>query len=288
MEGRILLLHALTPLHSGIGQAVDVIDLPIAREKATTWPYLPGSSIKGVLRDSFFADSPLGTEAFGPETKNADDSAGSLLFCDGRLLALPVRAYYGTFAWVTCPAVLTRLRRDMAGAGMAALPALTAKPDFTQVGVCKDSALRGTGSDIFLEDYDLKPLPVDVTPCAQALAQRIFATTDEQTAFTQRFAVVNDDLFTFLAKNATEITARIAIEEESKTVKAGALWYEESVPAEAIFWALLLAQPRGKTTAKSLFDVLQLHDTLLQLGGHAGVGRGVMRARFSADGGGQR
>ncbi|WP_298819062.1 RAMP superfamily CRISPR-associated protein [Chloroflexus sp.] len=44
-------LHALSPLHAGTGQGSGVIDLPIAREKATGIPYLPGSSVKGVLRD---------------------------------------------------------------------------------------------------------------------------------------------------------------------------------------------------------------------------------------------
>ena len=43
-------VHALSPLHAGTGQGAGIIDLPIAREKATGLPYLPGSSLKGTLR----------------------------------------------------------------------------------------------------------------------------------------------------------------------------------------------------------------------------------------------
>jgi CRISPR/Cas system CMR subunit Cmr4 (Cas7 group RAMP superfamily) len=46
------LLHSLSPLRTGIGQAADVIDLPTARMKATGIPFMPGSSVKSVLRDA--------------------------------------------------------------------------------------------------------------------------------------------------------------------------------------------------------------------------------------------
>ena len=45
------LLQAVSPLHAGTGQSADIIDLPIARMKSTGIPFVPGSSLKGVLRD---------------------------------------------------------------------------------------------------------------------------------------------------------------------------------------------------------------------------------------------
>ena len=35
MDAKLLFVHALSPLHAGTGQGVGVVDLPIAREKAT-------------------------------------------------------------------------------------------------------------------------------------------------------------------------------------------------------------------------------------------------------------
>ena len=50
MKTRGYLIHALSPLHAGVGQGIGLVDLPIAREATTNHPLLPGSSVKGVLR----------------------------------------------------------------------------------------------------------------------------------------------------------------------------------------------------------------------------------------------
>jgi len=70
MDARLLFVHALSPLHAGTGQGSGVIDLPIAREKATGLPFVPGSSLKGVLRDA--CPKEWQTKIFGPDTGNAE------------------------------------------------------------------------------------------------------------------------------------------------------------------------------------------------------------------------
>src|SRR5437762_11417803 len=110
MNARLTFVHTLSPLHAGTGQGVGVIDLPIAREKATGIPYLPGSSLKGTLRD--LCTHQRKEDVFGPPTSNAGDYAGSAQFSDQRLLLLPIRSLKGTFAWVTSPYLLERLSRD--------------------------------------------------------------------------------------------------------------------------------------------------------------------------------
>jgi hypothetical protein len=92
MNTRPFLLHALSLLHAGTGHAADVIDLPTARMKATGIPFVPGSSIKGVLRDArntSGADTEKLLAVFGPEKEHADQHAGSLVVGGARLLALP-------------------------------------------------------------------------------------------------------------------------------------------------------------------------------------------------------
>src|SRR5687767_10402752 len=124
------LLHALSPVHVGTGQAVDVIDLPIARMRSTGIPIVPGSSIKGVLRDETpNLDERERSAVFGPdpEHENASDHAGALVVDDARLQVLPVRSFSGAFAWVSSPLLLDLARRDLDG--LADLPA--AIPQFT-------------------------------------------------------------------------------------------------------------------------------------------------------------
>src|SRR5713101_1438442 len=114
MNARLTFVHALSPLHAGTGQGVGVIDLPIAREKATGLPFLPGSSLKGPLRS--LCPATERTQVFGPESTNipgGENQASPAQFSDQRLLLLPIRSLAGTFAWVTSPYILQRFVRDM-------------------------------------------------------------------------------------------------------------------------------------------------------------------------------
>ena len=116
-------IHALTPLHVGAGRGVGYIDLPILREKVTNLPLVPGSAIKGVFADKHSAtdekrqSDPIFRAAFGISDPRggaeAGANSGSLVFSDARLVCLPVRSLYGTFAWCTSPLILQRLHRDL-------------------------------------------------------------------------------------------------------------------------------------------------------------------------------
>lgn len=300
MKARLMLVHALTPLHAGAGQGVGVIDLPVAREKATGLPYLPGSSVKGTLRDEFAPEEDeernrdsLRVRIFGPETNRADEHAGAVQFTDQTLLLLPVRSLAGTFAWVTAPYVLERLSRDARAARAASVPADVPRPaDEGLAVVTADSAIvqKGHGGKIYLEDLDLTPDAGQ--PAAPAWADWIGARlfpdeADWRRSLASRFCVVHDDVFGFLLDTATEVSARIKMDDDSKTVdkKTGGLWYEEALPAESVLFGLTLAFPNERTVINgerlSADDVLEhVRSRLggaLQFGGKATVGRGICR-----------
>lgn len=284
MNTKLTFVHALSPLHAGTGQGVGVIDLPIAREKATGIPYLPGSSLKGTLRDLCMHTRK--EDVFGPSSTNAGDYAGSAQFSDQRLLLLPIRSLKGTFAWVTSPYLLQRLIRDAKSidgtiACPAAPPALTGK----QFAVAKTSCALlylkkkkdGTGTipTVILEDLDLDSKSTfEADAWAEWIGERVFGDKDSLKA---RLCIVSDDVLSFLLNTATEITARIKLEEKSKTVARGALWYEEALPAETILSGLLVAtevKAKKEVVFEVVDSVLNKHKTL-QLGGKATVGRGV-------------
>ena len=90
----------------------------------------------------------------------------------------------------------------------------------------------------------------------------------------------SDDVLGFLLQTATEITARIQLEPSTKTVKRGALWYEEALPAETVLTGLLVASPEKAEAAEVFTTVSNLTKTALQIGGNVTVGRGLCQLRL--------
>lgn len=143
-----LFLICETPLHAGSGSDLGIVDLPIQRERHTSFPKIEGSSLKGALREAVeqkvnskkfnaFDDADVkihrvfGYDDGGIDNKEKDenkktakqrldealggktDFAGAIGFTDARLLLFPVKSMKGVFAWVTCPKVLRQFERDM-------------------------------------------------------------------------------------------------------------------------------------------------------------------------------
>ena len=286
MTAYLTFVHTLSPLHAGTGQGVGVIDLPIAREKATNIPFLPGSSLKGTLR----ALSPDTERAsiYGPEPTDSDpdgNSASPVQFSDQRLLLLPVRSLAGTFAWVTSPYVLRRLKRDMQDVQNKTLSyVIPAIGDMNSCFTASENQAITTNGKVYLEDLDLVPTySADLNTWALWIAQQVFPDGTDASwrdFLVQRLCLVHDDAFSFLVENATEITARVKLLENSKTVKSGGLWYEEALPAETILSGIMLATPIGKAGKSDKEIVASLKRDArksVQLGGKATVGRGLCR-----------
>ncbi len=254
MENTIYHLHTISGLHVGIGQGIGVIDMPIARERASNLPQVPGSGIKGVLRDECHQNKPAEDASdvdkakyqdyltlFGPEAGDkASEFAGAISVGDARLLCLPIRSWKGTFAWVTCPMILERYKRDLIG--KEAIPVINRNfENNTHAKLTSESALLDTESNmIYLEDLDLKSA-IDADKWAEFISQQIFNDDEWKTLFKQRFLIIKDDIFDFLSETATEIRARIKIKEDTRTVQDGGLWYEEYLPAETLLWGVLAA-----------------------------------------------
>jgi CRISPR-associated protein Cmr4 len=290
MNTRLLFVHALSPLHAGTGQGIDVIDLPVAREKATGLPFLPGSSLKGTLRagclDKTMQSKVFGSEStrFGPESASETDYAGSVQFTDQRLLLLPIRSIAGTFAWITSPYILRRLLRDGKNVNGLGAPANAPIPAENGCVVSDQGCEIALNNQVVLEDLDLPATPNSLArQWAQWIAERVFPPGDTvwQQMLVGRFAVVHDDVLSFLLDTATEITARVKLLEEAKTVKKGGLWYEEALPTETILSGLVVATPVKATRDEVFTTVTALMDKPIQFGGKATVGRGLCRLQMT-------
>jgi CRISPR-associated protein Cmr4 len=286
METRILTLFTRTPLHIGAGSSVGAVDLPVVRERHTRFPVIPGTSLKGVLADLW---EPLQEQngtglklkrddqavwLFGAEDAKAA-SAGALLIGDARLLAFPVRSARNAFAWITSPLAVARFARDVGQPGL--LPPTVADGECIAVG---DVVVEGTGK-VVLEEYAYSAKADGGLLSQLATSFAALLPGDAVWAeVSKHLVIVSDGVLSFFAENACEIATHVRIDDATGTAAPGALFNQENVPSECLFYSVLSAQAgkgaaRGRT-AKEALDTLagRLQAGLIQLGADETTGLG--------------
>lgn len=281
----LLGLYTETSLHAGTGQSTGVVDLPIQREGHNGWPCVFGSAVKGALRASA-EDSPDHSKdsitcVFGPDTNNASEHAGALAVGDARLLLLPVRSLTSHFKWVTSPEGLKRLQRDSQRLGINIA-------QFEVPSVDQGHALVPQGEgDLFLEEYRFTAKEAEMGQLVKVLAG-LMGRQDAEQALQNQLVVVGDDMFSHLVQHATPVNAHVRLENDTKTVAPGALWYEETLPPDSLLYVPLSASASrnndNKLSADSIittvFDLFPEERPFLQLGGNESVGMGWCRVKI--------
>jgi len=257
MKTTILGLLAETSLHTGAGRSSGIVDLPIAREAATDYPYIPGSSLKGALRDRARERGKLDvTTTFGSQNQ-----AGKLLVSDARILLLPVRSLEGAYRWVTSPLALERYQRDLKRSGSSRQILLPSPP--------ADGQVLGHGDGVLhLEEREFAvsgPVPQDIHEAMCTLV--LHEETKKRLA--EQIAIVSDHAFAWFCRYAIPVQTRNQLAESTKTSEN--LWYEESLPPDTLLYAL--AVERDETTPERLHELFD-EQPYLQVGGNETVGHG--------------
>lgn len=293
----LLTFYAETPIHMGSGQSVSYVDLPIQRERHTSFPVLWASGIKGVIRNLALRewnDKDKVNTIFGPDPEDASDFASCISITDAKILLYPVRSVRGVFAWITCPFVLKRFREDLKAIGV------DFEINYQKIDVPDDKVLIANDNlkiqnknTVALEEFLFEAEVNDeVKELARKLKELIPA-NDLTNHLENHLAIVSDNVFKDFVNYAVEIRTRIRIDQARGTVKEGALFSEELVPSESVFYSLLFIKdsfnPNNKINAENvLFEINNLFSkySLLQLGGDETIGRGLVRVKFYSPQGG--
>lgn len=293
-DRKVLYIFTRTPLHVGAGASVGAIDQPIIRERHTGFPVIPATSLKGTFADGWNERVKVkrkkadGTEEeveviqrsgdgkwlFG-ETDANNAAAGAILFTEARLLAFPVRSAKGSFAWITCPLILRRAQRDGVLADLSDL----SDPSDTQARFAKDGPLA-LHDKVVLEEYTFThagDLPANL---GATLAGLLDDPVWQEVA--SRLVILSDGMMSFFAQNACEVAQHVRIDDETGTAAGGALFNQENVPSETLFYSVLHALPgRGeKYKDKKPDDALKAFAQKVngtkpfQFGGDASTGLG--------------
>lgn len=243
---------------------------------------------------------------FGPEIR-PEKHGGAISFTDARVLLFPVRSLVGVFAWITCPTVLQRFKRDV-----CLIPDLpdNEKPNWGDLKIEGGKALvPGQPANlvdentIVLEELTLKA-PREyrdkVDSVANWLYKNALPQTPEYNFWRERLkshlVILPDDTFCDFTLFSTEVIPRIRVEPTKGTVVEGGLWYEEHLPSETLLYTMALAtEPKQRNSELgNATEIMELLETLVappnrtvrvQIGGDETVGRGIIAIRYLGTGG---
>jgi CRISPR-associated protein Cmr4 len=290
----MLYLYVETPLHVGAHSGLGHIDLPIQRERTTQYPMIQGSGIKGRLRvtaQESMKDSDLFHAIFGPHSQGGDasDHAGALITGDARILLFPVRSLSGVFAYTTSRDVLARFKRDFERTAPALPWNIPAATDDALVTM-QSSVL--TNTTLVLEEFSFDARPdLQVDHIATWLAEHALPDLNAGTYWPDKvrnaLVILPEDDFRDFALYATEVVTRIRIDRESRTVESGALWTEEHLPSDTLFYVPIYATDARRTgkngsriSGKDILRFARPTSNYMQLGADETIGRGIVRLRW--------
>ena len=314
-KSKILYLFTRTPLHVGAGASVGAIDQPVQRERHTAFPIIPASSLKGSFADHWEANLEQGTgdkpkkflrvttrknERDEEVVDQALDSAwlfgsnndkaaftGALQFGEARILAFPIRSAKGSFAWITCPLMLRRASRDgvIPADLLKDLKEPTDEKAIFDAGTASKVAL---GSELVLEEYTFEASGwLGLDKLSGHLAG-LLADDLVWSEIASRLVILSDGMMSFFAQNACEVAQHVKISDETGTAEGGALFNQENVPSETLFYSVIhfMAGRGDKFKAKKPEDAEKefsekLASQIFQFGGDASTGLGYCTVKLS-------
>ncbi len=290
MRKEYYLLKVLTPLHIGAGQGLGHVDLPIVREAHTNFPYIPGTSLKGALRNLEInqvararGEKPSQVEErltenkfdqkeedilrlakiFGVAGEGAEEGkevgAGKVLFSDAFIVLFPVKSAKGIFSLTTCPYVINRFF-ELLGIDQRAKDIPEGK---VKVLSTKDHR-NLINNKLLLEEFVFE---AEESEELRKFVELVGVFVGEENK--RRIVCVNDTDFKDFVSNYTEVQTHIKINLDTGTVEEGALWTEEYVPAESVFAFSLVFLEELDFTPPTTFH----------LGGDITTGKGFVKVQ---------
>ena len=236
--------------------------------------------------------------SFGPEAGEAH--AGAISITDARILLFPVKSLKGVFAWITCPMVLERFRKDL---GLADVNFSNIKDiNFSNLinTIPQQSTLLVSGK-VVLEEFTFEVKEnSSTTKVAEFLADNIFPNDDTYKFWKEKLrkdlVILPNDDFTQFVKTSTEVITRTKIDDATGTVQTGALWTEEYLPQDTVMYSVVMfTQPRVENDdQKGIFKANKPEDEarlvaeffekglpeVIQIGGNQTIGKGFMRTKI--------
>lgn len=312
-----------SPLHAGSGSDLGIVDLPIQRERHTGFPKIESSSLKGSIRQAFenidskkkdinyrtdlhrvfgfdnakeFDDNVLNEKnqkleelikSTFKDTKDKEFSS-AIAFTDARLLLFPVKSMKGVFAWITCPEVLNRFKKDLdiCKESIVNLP--------NDSSVASNNLIISSSNKIVLEEYTFEvTVNPETTKLAEYIADKIYGNSEKHSYWKEKLkkdlVILSDNDFKDFVNLSTEVITRTKINNETGTVdsKTGALFTEEYLPSDSIMYSIAMTSSifcnnKGETFKNNNSENVMKFFTdnipdVMQIGGNYTLGKGIVK-----------
>ena len=268
---RVGYLYSLAPIHcGGEGDLGNISE--ITREVHTNFPYIPGSSLRGSLRNEVesYQNQEVANRLFGQELTDGKMGVHQIWFGDARLLWVPMRTMSvkgeDVFTWVSCPTLL----RDCA---------LISQRTFD--GFAALTGAVGSRKDIYM----VADARVEVEAMTEEQIRSIELTEnwssslgdDTKSQWRNNRIVLPDNDFQVLMEHSLWTQVRNVI---ADTGGAGIFWTDVCIPRDTIFyyaWGYSVAKndPIQAADCEAMQEILT---GLIQVGGQANVGRGWVQS----------
>jgi CRISPR-associated protein Cmr4 len=310
------LLKVLTPLHIGAGQGLGHVDLPIVREAHTNFPYIPGTSLKGALRNLEInqvakarGEKPSQVEKrltdkdkFDPKEedilrlakifgtagevaeqnkealeKGKEVGAGKVLFLDAFIVLFPVKSAKGVFSLTTCPYVINRFF-ELLGIDQRVEDVPEGKVKVLNTKDHKNLIKDNKDNNKYKLLLEEFVFEAEESEELKKFVELVGTFVGEENK--RRIVCVNDTDFMDFASNYTEVQTHIKINLDTGTVEEGALWTEEYVPAESVFaFSLVFLEEINEEINHSREKISYTPPPTFHLGGDITTGKGFVKVQ---------
>ena len=281
---RVGYLYSLSPVHcGGEGDLGNILE--IAREVHTNFPYVPGSTLRGNIRDELEnINKTIAEELFGKKLKD-DEAMGihQVWFGDARILWIPMRTMShenkDIFTWVSCHSLI----RDHAL--VVGLPAVS----------LPDCAVGTSGGTYHVADAQVNVTCINTLSNKQKRAIALSGNWSQSLADSVKPAWENSHLilpdadFQILMEHSlwTQVRNKIVDEETARQSdgkktegSADIFWTDVCIPRDTIFyypWGYSLKSDH-KITTEYHNELMTIIQGLIQVGGQANIGRGWVQS----------
>jgi len=296
---KIVYLWCETPCFPGGEREVGAIDLRVQRDSLTKIPILEGTTIKGALRSYFKISNTLTNEIpyiFGDLTQ-----AGNVIFSRAHILLFPVRAFVPPFLFVTSPQQINIWIQSLSDIKLKEAEDMQNNFRLTygtllklgeNAGICSSKSLAE--QEVILLDGEMtikceysenfeSLISSILNQALPRMGENIWAGYEYiQDIIREDTILVPDGKFREIANKGLEVVIRIALEYETKTVRRGALFYQERIPRYTLFFAPLYISVRASlkneiNDAVNKFISQLKNNLVINIGGDESTGKGRMR-----------